>query len=480
MNPNTCLVVDAWEGNDIDATMLKDNGVGAVILRLNDMNGGHHLDKRFTEAWTEAGEAGIVRAPYFVYNPWATSLENFNWLKANKPVNTNTIAIDIEVIKSGYSPRVYSENIVDFLDRCDHAGWRTIIYTGAWFLPYLSVWPNTEYWWAQYPHPDTYLKGTTTWDQLRNDLKVLTVPFNTTAIPGVLKMWQFTGDYLTLPGSTNKIDANVFYGTSEDLAKYFASNPEDSSIPAPDPVVVDTGLYIFSNESYWQRPAGGPLVTPTYDTPKSSGAKDTITPSYWVDRIRFWNKDNPKSFDKLIDPGWGPSKGYNANHKLILVALIYPGRNIVKINKLLIGLDGQQWGEIEYLDANEIPESDVNHINRPDIMHRVYGSNSKWTWHVLSNSPVVPLLSFVKRYVQMKWLIPVKSLLPKTVKINIGLGVNIRESPSVSSLKVTYKLPLQSVTIYEVRIGVGGIWGRCSEGWIALRYNDSNLTDWKI
>jgi len=44
---------------------------------------------------------------------------------------------------------------------------------------------------------------------------------NANKIPGTLKMWQFSGDYLILPGTVRDIDVNIFYGDTTELATYF-------------------------------------------------------------------------------------------------------------------------------------------------------------------------------------------------------------------------------------------------------------------
>lgn len=36
------------------------------------------------------------------------------------------------------------------------------------------------------------------------------------------------------------------------------------------------------------------------------------------------------------------------------------------------------------------------------------------------------------------------------------------------------------ITILEVKLGNGGIWGRTDKGWVGLRVNDLNYTSWKV
>ena len=135
MKENTCLVVDVWEGQlEIDEAVLKANGVAGMGIRINDMSGGHHMDTNFTKQWEQA--KGFVRFPYFVYNPWVNGAANYAWLAANCPPEVKSIALDVEVRYTGYSPNTYAGELVKFLELAK-TKWKVIIYTAQWFLPYL-------------------------------------------------------------------------------------------------------------------------------------------------------------------------------------------------------------------------------------------------------------------------------------------------------------------------------------------------------
>lgn len=233
MKPNTCLVIDTWEGQlEIDEAVLKANGVAGIGIRINDMNGGHHLDTGFKKQWAEA--VNFVRFPYFVYNPWDGPATNFAWLRQHMPVDAKSVAIDIEVRYSGISAAEYAGDVAEFLRLCQPF-YKTIIYTAEWFLRDLSAWPKVDYWWAQYPDAATYFGGVKAWDELKTRLDKLDKPFNASKVPGTLKMWQFSGDYLLLPGNTRDMDVNIFYGTERELAAYFGA---PGAIVEPPPVVV--------------------------------------------------------------------------------------------------------------------------------------------------------------------------------------------------------------------------------------------------
>ena len=214
--------IDTWEGQlEIDEAVLKANGVAFMFVRLNDMNGGHHKDTGFDRQWLEA--KNFYRAPYFVYNPWVSGLQNFQWLQANMPAGTKTVAVDIEVRMTNYPSTTYATEVAKFeaLLKANH--FRYVIYTGEWFLQYLSTWnKDADYWWAQYPlefYPATVLH--LTWDELRARLAKYTGPFNAAKVPGRLKFWQFSGDRLILPGNNREMDVNVFMGTEAELAEFF-------------------------------------------------------------------------------------------------------------------------------------------------------------------------------------------------------------------------------------------------------------------
>ena len=226
---NPQLGIDTWEGQqEIDEAVLKANDVKFMFIRLNSISGGHHKDDLFDQQWAEA--AKFHRAPYFVYNPWVTGQQNFDWLAANMPPEAIAVAADLEVKKDGYAPATYAREVDTFITLCMQK-WNYITYTGEWFLPYLSYWrTDVPYWWAQYPSV-FYTPGSPqrmTWDELREKLKPYDYPFNKSKIPGPLFCWQISGDTLILPGNPRIMDLCIFYG---DLDAFFG--PVESQ-PPPD------------------------------------------------------------------------------------------------------------------------------------------------------------------------------------------------------------------------------------------------------
>lgn len=214
---NYQLLIDTWEGQlEVDEGVLRENGVAGMVIRLNDMNGGHHLDTNFLSQWEQA--RGFVRAPYFVYNPWVDGAANFAWLNEHMPADARAVMADIEVRYAGITPAKYAADVSLFIDLVKRK-WNVGIYTGEWFLSMLSFWRNdVAYWWAQYPYkfyPSEVRH--LSWDQLRAELEPFTGPSNAARCPGPLRMWQFTGDRLVLPGNAKPMDVNAFFGSYAEL-----------------------------------------------------------------------------------------------------------------------------------------------------------------------------------------------------------------------------------------------------------------------
>ena len=480
MKPNTCLVVDVWEGQlEIDEAVLKANGVAGIGIRINDINGGHHLDTGFAKQWGES--AGFVRFPYFVYNPWETGQANFDWLAANLPTGQKSVAIDIEVRKPGYSASSYAGEVNRFLDLCKLRSWRTILYTGQWFLSALSKWPVVDYWWAQYPDPALHFAGVKTWADLKLRLDGLSLPLNLKSIPGTLKMWQFSGDYLILPGNPRDVDVNLFYGTPAELAAYFDS-PAPVEIPPvkpPRPALALPGLFTFSCASYLQHAAGAPLVSPYYSLPEVSADRASVLLNdAWNKYLRGTNSS--KAYTRIITKDWGPSRGLNDKGLLELKTLVYPGRNLVRILKTTTDSAGVVWGQLETLSSVRTPAATINYIDTPHLVHRLYTRNGNLTWSLLTDAPLVPLVSDSQAWIRMEWLEPISAQLPKIVQVKSQQGMNVRTKPDMNAPKFKVLYHGQTIQVQSLEIGNGGIWGHTSQGWIALRYKDLNLTDWQI
>lgn len=226
---NWVFGIDVWEGNlDIDEAELLRGGVDFIIPRLNSIQGTLHKDFNFDAQWEQA--KGFIRFPYFVYTPYARGTENYEWMAANLPPGVKRVAVDVEVIRSGYSPTEYAANVKTFIDLCFTHGLWPVIYTGGWFIKNLSVWPKTEYWWARYPYvmyPSQSRQ--VTWGELKEMLSSLA--WNPACTLGPCRLWQCSGDRLKLPGCNNRaVDINIWNGNRDELEEWvgYKSSPPAS------------------------------------------------------------------------------------------------------------------------------------------------------------------------------------------------------------------------------------------------------------
>jgi hypothetical protein len=227
-------------------------------------------------------------------------------------------------------------------------------------------------------------------------------------------------------------------------------------------------LYIPSELAYFERRNKGPLVIQHFDSPHRDESKAQILDEDWQDYLKHIN--TKQCYNKITAPDWGPSKGFNRQGKLIFNALVYPGRNVVNITRIDDG-----WGALETLPMDRLPKCSI--YDMPHLIHQVYGYDGKRYFN-LANSPNVPLIGAEQRWIDMKWLTPLPS--SRVVKVTALPWINIREQPTTASAVAGSYVYGRRVTVYGVEVGRGGLWGRVDSGWIALRYNGKNLTDWKI
>lgn len=253
---NPILLIDTWEsGGNIDETILLANDVSGMVVRINDINGGHHMDSNFWIQWEQA-KVMPVRIVYFVYNPWKNGQENYDWLVTHIPDEAGAVMLDVEVVYAGYSPTTYAIEFNKFYQLVE-AKWNCMIYTGQWFLDLLDFWPaNAKYWWAAYP-TQFYNYETITWDVFKARIAAYPPPFrpsNENKIPnhGVLEIWQFTGDRIILPGCNKRMDVNVFYGTLDEL-KAFTDEKPTNPTPDVDLLLDSTEYYDGLTEKHYEK-----------------------------------------------------------------------------------------------------------------------------------------------------------------------------------------------------------------------------------
>jgi GH25 family lysozyme M1 (1,4-beta-N-acetylmuramidase) len=236
------LGIDVWEGSlDIDEGLLLADNVKFVIPRLNSMDGGHHMDTTFTAQWEQA--EGFLRAPYFVYNPWVSGKENADWLIGHLPLDAPLrVFCDIEVRYPDYPPLAYAEQVWDFIGILKDAGFMPCIYTGYWFLPFLSYWPkDVDYWWARYPfylYPE--VSTPIRWPDLAERIDYVGWhPDDAGYCPGTVKLWQCSADRYIPTGTYRTTDINVWNGTLEELESWWGAKfPGTITAPTLDRVRV--------------------------------------------------------------------------------------------------------------------------------------------------------------------------------------------------------------------------------------------------
>jgi hypothetical protein len=224
------LGLDVWEGSlDIDESLLLQEGVGFLVIRLNSIDGNTHKDENFERQWEQAEM--FFRWPYFVYNPWERGVVNAEWLGDNLPPGACRVAVDVEVKRAGLTPAGYSVELRTFLAIVKRH-WKPVIYTGAWFLPLVDPWPgDCDYWWARYPFLMYPAKSQEiSWSSLRLLLGELAwdpCPAGSgVKVPGPVKVWQCSGDRFKLPGCCGRVvDLDLWPGDSESLRAWLGVDP---------------------------------------------------------------------------------------------------------------------------------------------------------------------------------------------------------------------------------------------------------------
>ncbi len=354
-----------------------------------------------------------------------------------------------------FSPSIYNESIKPF-------GYDT--------------WAKAqEIWIAQYPYTETQ-----------------TPPTQTPAIPDGLpwRIWQYGGgdvnntagrhagaDY---GGGLVGIDLNCWHGTDADLLAW--AGVKDAPVVAPTPteppIVIPIppqtlGLYQFAQINYWQRPGGGPLTLPMSRVRILGDNLCRFDWSYIEPIVATLNISNKAAPGKISAPNWGPSKGLDGN-VIKWIGLLWPGRNVVRIAEIVDG-----WGRVDGVPLSSI--STINQWDNPDVVHMIYDYNKKSGYGEMAKPVYIPIIRDNKSWwVSMDKIISIDVQLPKAIKVTANPGVNIRAMPTVASAILAAAKIGSSLIVTQVVIGRGGLWGAVTTGWVALRYNGVNLTDWKI
>jgi len=179
------------------------------------------------------------------------------------------------------------------------------------------------------------------------------------------------------------------------------------------------------------------------------------------------------------------------------IGLLWPGRNVVKVEEVVDG-----WGRVEGVGlfeeaaSHEVSSDDsggievtVNLVNvdlnkfnamdNPDLVHMVYDFNKQTGYGERTKPVYVPILGG-PWWVDMSKLVSIDSVLPKVVTIKAFPRLRVRSGPGSEHPIIGYKYFGEGVAVEQVTIGPGGVWGKISEGWIALRFTGTNWTDWRV
>ena len=431
---------------------------------MNDITGGHHMDANFVKQWDEA--RSLVRFPHFTYNPAVSSQDNHDWLGANLPSDAKSVAIDVVVPSSTLSPARYAADLDVFLKLCTGSGWKTIIFSAAWCLPFLSAWPAAHYWWAQWPYPNVYATNVTNWASLKTALDALDKPFNVTKVPGTLKMWQFSGTYFILPGCASKLNLNIFYGTEAELALYFGNTPTTTQ-PFPKMMRIKDDLEAGSLSRPYLRD-GLP------STVRIRGGKGFVRlTTTWMNYVARLNTASAYNYIFKDSSGW-----HNQGDMSRVEQLTFSG-NFVKVNRIVNGR--------AYIDAYSLadtPPSTTAHPTITSLSTLIQFFTTQYTTYLdMSTDGRWPKILVIANPGEELWM-DVNDLadyqVTKTmVKVSVGV-LNVRMNPSKSSKKSGTKLYGNSFTVYGIsKIGYD-YWGQLDlNSWVALKMSGDYYTNWR-
>ena len=301
------LVLDRWAGNPgLDNALLINSGIKGMIVRLNSISGGNHLDDLFVQNWKEA-QGYKAFAIYYVYNPWNSGVANYNWLMGNLPLGyKGRIFFDVEVSNPGYSPKEYAIELLSCITLVQKTN-EVTIYTGAGSYSILSPWPKLKYWWAQYY---TNLYGTMDWNTFVTKLLPLSISSDSSKYcAGTIDMWQVCGDNTFLPGfGGHPVDVSVYFGTEDQLIDYFGNSSGSVVTPEPEPtpIMVSGSPLNYKVLTNLNIRSGAGINYPIIGMISSGcviNALDTGGISSWIETSQGWicKQLNNNTYLKLID-----------------------------------------------------------------------------------------------------------------------------------------------------------------------------------
>ena len=191
--------VSHYQG-DINWKMLKQTRQGKFPVQFIFMKateGGDFSDDKFVANFDSAKAHGFIRGAYHFYNPKTDANKQADFFIRSVKLEPGDLPPVLDIEMKGKDMKKLQQDLKIWLGKIEnHYGVKTIIYASYKFkTKYLndSIFNTYPYWIAHY-----YV------DSVRYQ--------------GEWKFWQHT-DVGTLPGIGEKVDLNVFNGSSADLQK---------------------------------------------------------------------------------------------------------------------------------------------------------------------------------------------------------------------------------------------------------------------
>ena len=196
--------VSHYQG-DINWKMLEQTRQGKFPVQFIFMKateGGNFSDDKFVANFDSAKAHGFIRGAYHFYNPKTDADKQADFFIRSVKLESGDLPPVLDIEKKGKDVKKLQQDLKIWLRKVEsHYGVKPIIYASYKFkTKYLndSIFDTYPYWIAHY-----YV------DSVRYQ--------------GEWKFWQHT-DVGTLPGIDEKVDLNVFNGTSADLQKLLIPN----------------------------------------------------------------------------------------------------------------------------------------------------------------------------------------------------------------------------------------------------------------
>ncbi|HVO30888.1 MAG TPA: GH25 family lysozyme [bacterium] len=235
--------VSYYEGT-IDWQTVKASGIDFAFIRVSD--GTSYPDSKFSQNWTRAKDAGVIRGAYQFFRPEKSATAQANLLLTKMgPLEPGDLppVLDVEV-RDGVSKSAIRTGIATWVSTIENAlGVTPIIYCSPGFWTPLGEGAQSTFLWVAHwgvSHPTV----PSSW----NDWT----------------FWQYT-DVGTVHGisGSGDVDLDVFHGTTSDLYDYVAGitgMPSSTPTPTPSPTSSPT-------------PTPSPTATPTSTSDPALGVQ---------------------------------------------------------------------------------------------------------------------------------------------------------------------------------------------------------------